>query len=289
MSDKIIRSTGEKLPIRLVVCDLTEVANDIGKRHGAKAWSLELLADTIIASSFLSAALKSPGSVSFQASFSGDISAVQADTNPLGLIRANISSQECQSLGEFEPALSPQLLKVKKFSNKGTILSEGIVEMANTKIAPSLATYLLQSEQVKSAVMIESKWKKSNSNELEYAYGFYVEAFPDINQYEMDELEENIREIVSLEKYKTTNGLDLDGLLQQIFKLNTWQIHREITPVAYCPCSPDKIEKSLISLGLDELQSIVDDGENIEMSCDYCKKKYNVTLDKLEELRDSLL
>lgn len=289
MSDKIIRATGEKLPIRLVVTDFTEVANIIGQQHQAKAWALTLLADTMVASSFLSASMKSQGSVSLQAKFSGDISFIQADTNPLGMVRANIPTQECAKIGEFEPALSPQLLTVKKFSHQGEILSEGIVEMPSAKMGPSLATYLLQSEQVKSAVMIESKWKDEDPTQLEYAYGFYIEAFPDINKFEMDELEEHIRSIKSLGEFHTEKGVDIEALLNRIFQLNTWQIHREIEPRAFCPCSMDRIEKSLISIGRQGLQEIIDDGEDIEMSCDYCKRKFQVELSKLESLRDSLL
>lgn len=289
MSDIIIRATGEKLPIRLVFSDFTELANLIGSQHKAKAWSLSLLADTMIASSFLSASLKYPGSVSFQAKYSGDISLVQADTNPLGMVRANISEEECATLGEFEPALSPQLITVKKFSDKGQVLSEGIVEMVSPKLGPSLATYLIHSEQVKSAVMIESKWNDQDPSKLDYAYGYFIETFPDINKYELAELEENLLDITSLAEFRTEEGFDVEALFKKIFRLNTWTIHREIVPKAFCPCSVDRIEKSLLSLGVQGLQEIIDDSQDIEMKCDYCKRKYNVTLSKLNELRESLL
>ena len=56
--DRIIRATGKKTPFRLIVVDLTETMNEIGRHHNAKGFALKLLAENSIASIFLSAGLK---------------------------------------------------------------------------------------------------------------------------------------------------------------------------------------------------------------------------------------
>ncbi|MBR6317039.1 MAG: Hsp33 family molecular chaperone HslO, partial [Fibrobacter sp.] len=85
--DRIIRATGKKAPFRLIVVDLTATMNEIGKKHNAQGFALKLLAENSIASIFLSASLKFPGTVSFTTRFSGEITLVQSDSTPQGLVR----------------------------------------------------------------------------------------------------------------------------------------------------------------------------------------------------------
>ena len=43
-------------------------------------------------------------------------------------------------------------------------------------------------------------------------------------------------------------------------------------------------EKALISIGREELQSMIDDGETIEVNCHFCNKNYNFTVDELKQM-----
>ena len=45
--DRIIRATGAKAPMRLVVIDLTRAANEMASRLGAKSYPAKLLAETL--------------------------------------------------------------------------------------------------------------------------------------------------------------------------------------------------------------------------------------------------
>ena len=52
----------------------------------------------------------------------------------------------------------------------------------------------------------------------------------------------------------------------------------------HCNCSKSRIEKALISVGKKELQSMIDDGETIEVNCHFCNKHYPITVEELKEL-----
>ena len=56
-------------------------------------------------------------------------------------------------------------------------------------------------------------------------------------------------------------------------------------PTAFsCNCSEERIEKALISVGKQELQSMIEDGKTIEVNCYFCNKHYPVTVERLKEL-----
>jgi len=62
------------------------------------------------------------------------------------------------------------------------------------------------------------------------------------------------------------------------------------TPLRYhCPCSRERMEKALISLGRKELQSIIDDDTGAELGCHFCMKKYHFTTQELIALRDQAM
>ena len=56
-------------------------------------------------------------------------------------------------------------------------------------------------------------------------------------------------------------------------------------PAAFsCNCSKQRIEKAIISIGKKEIQSLIDEGKDIEVKCHFCNTAYNYSVDELKEL-----
>jgi molecular chaperone Hsp33 len=54
-------------------------------------------------------------------------------------------------------------------------------------------------------------------------------------------------------------------------------------PVEFrCNCGKERYERALVLLGRDEVQKIVDDGEPIEIKCQFCGKKYRFSQEELQ-------
>ena len=59
----------------------------------------------------------------------------------------------------------------------------------------------------------------------------------------------------------------------------------ERTPLGYrCTCSRNRMEKALISLGKNDLQSLADDKNGAELVCHFCRSRYMFTTEELENL-----
>ena len=282
--DRIIRATGKKTPFRLIVVDLTATMNEIGKKHNAQGFALKLLAENSIARIFLSASLKFPGTVSFTTRFSGEITLVQSDTTPQGLVRAMIPQPELQAVGGNEPALIPQSVRVVKLNEQGKRVHESIIEAPAVSMGQNLATYLLQSEQIRSAVGIEAAFNKEDPSKLDYAAGFYIEAFPDLEDKDINLIEVIIQNLPKFCDMNTPEGFNLDELLDQLRGPYEIDIVKEIDPIAHCPCSRERTVATLATLPLKDLQDLEKEGKDLEVICDFCRTPYQITLADLREI-----
>ncbi len=282
--DRLIRATGAHVPFRLVLADITRSAEEIGKMHGANTQALKLLAETSIASLFLSSGLKFPGTVCVKISFSGDISFAEADSTPQGLLRAMIPQSEILATKEFEPALSPQHFQVVALDERGKRASESIIEAVSESVGRNLSVFMLQSAQTRSAVGIEARLNKENPDTLDYAVGFYLEPYADIADDELSILEKQIAKLPSFSEFYDGKAYNLDALMQAISGEYPTTVVREIEPRPYCPCSKVRSLATLGSIPTEDLEELLEDGKDLELVCDFCRSKYIVTPDEIREI-----
>ena len=67
-----------------------------------------------------------------------------------------------------------------------------------------------------------------------------------------------------------------DGLIPKIV---------ECSPVTYqCDCSRERMERALLSMGREELESMIEDQGGAELICHFCRSKYAFGADQLRAL-----
>ena len=75
-----------------------------------------------------------------------------------------------------------------------------------------------------------------------------------------------------------------EEILQELLGEFGLEIMDTIPTQYHCDCSKERIERALISIGKKDLQEMIDAGETIEVGCQFCNKKYHVTVEELREL-----
>ena len=55
-------------------------------------------------------------------------------------------------------------------------------------------------------------------------------------------------------------------------------------PAFFCGCDKSRVEKSLISIGGSELQEMIDEDREIEVSCQFCNRHYLFSVEELKDL-----
>lgn len=153
------------------------------------------------------------------------------------------------------------------------------------EIAEDLTYYFASSEQVPSTVGLGVQMNKDNT--VNVAGGFIIQLMPFADEEIISKLEERVSNLDSvtnlLLEHKTPEKM-LEYILGD-FGLN---ILDTVDTDFYCNCSKERIEKAIISIGKDELESMIEDDETIEVNCHFCSSQYYYTVEELENLRDSI-
>ncbi len=285
MSDLILRATGKIAEIRFVAADLTQAVASIVERHHAQGELAELIGETCVASVFLSSMLKFPGVVSYEARFEGEVPAVIAESTPLGLLRAKVNPEVAAAVGAKSPKITPGSLRVRKINEHGKQLQESFVEMASLRQGRALTAYLLQSEQTKSAAGILTVTDPANPSKITFCAGYFVEAFPKATEKALIIMEQVLRDLPALTEFASAEGgCDLKAMLDAVAGPFEYEIHREFEPLAFCPCSHERVVTSMAALPKEDLIEFAQAQENLEIHCDFCRTRYEVTPQDLQSL-----
>ena len=63
----------------------------------------------------------------------------------------------------------------------------------------------------------------------------------------------------------------------------------ETSPISYrCYCSRDRVERALISMGVEELEDLLAKQGGCELGCQFCDKAYRYSAEELRSLIDRL-
>lgn len=162
----------------------------------------------------------------------------------------------------------------------------GQTELISGEIAEDLTYYFAVSEQVPSSVALGVLMNKDNT--VRRAGGFIIQLMPFTEESVIAALEAKLATLRPV-----TSMLDDDMSPEQILEELLGEFGLEINdkmPTEFvCDCCTERVSKALISIGKKELDSIIADGETIEVGCQFCNKKYNFTIDDLKRLRKQAL
>ena len=153
--------------------------------------------------------------------------------------------------------------------------------LITSEIADDLTYYFATSEQVPSSVGLGVLMNKDNT--VREAGGFIIQLMPNASDEFIDQLENRIKEIKSVTEM-LEHGMTPEEILEHIFEGMDLQILDTIPTEFYCNCSKERVSAAVISVGKQELQKMIDDGEPIEVNCHFCNSHYKFSIDELKDM-----
>ena len=288
MSDKIVRATAGGGKVRIFVADTRELVNESFNRHKTYPVVTAALGRLLTAGAMMGVMQKSEEDLlTLKLEGAGPVGKIIVTADSKGRVKGYAKNNEVdiplKPNGKLDVsgAIGVGLLTViKDIGLKDPYV--GTTELISGEIAEDLTYYFTSSEQVPSSVGLGVLVDTDYS--VKKAGGFIVQLMPFAEDSIIDTIEENLKAVTSvttlLEEGKTP-----EDILNILMKGLEPEIIDEIVPEYYCNCNKERVEKALISLGNKEINAMINDGETIEVHCDFCNTYYHFTIDELKELK----
>ncbi|MCC8080734.1 MAG: Hsp33 family molecular chaperone HslO [Lachnospiraceae bacterium] len=151
------------------------------------------------------------------------------------------------------------------------------------EIAEDLTYYYAASEQVPSSVGLGVLMNKDNT--VRQAGGFILQLLPFTEERVIDALEKKIADLSPVTEL-LEQGHTPESMLAYILGDFGLEITDRIPASFQCSCSRERIKKMLISLGREELQAMIDEGEPVEIKCDMCSSAYTFEINEIRKCLD---
>ena len=118
------------------------------------------------------------------------------------------------------------------------------------------------------------------------AGGFVFQLMPGCPDSVALQLEDRLRGVDSVTAMLQA-GLTPEDIINHVLQGMDPVVTDRTVPAYRCNCSREKTRTALLTVGEEELKSMIRDGKPIEVSCHFCSKKYSFSVAELQEMLDS--
>lgn len=286
--DYIVRATAANGQIRAFAASTRNLVEEARSRHNTSPVATAALGRLMTAGVMMGVMMKGDKNLlTLQIKGDGPIGGVTVTADSKGTVKGYVDNPTV-----LIPANAIGKLDVSRAIGNGTLtvirdlgLKEpyaGTIDLQTGEIAEDLTYYFALSEQVPSTCGLGVLMNKEN-NTVKQAGGFIVQLMPGTKDEVIDKLEKNLSGILSV-----TSMLEAGDTPEKILKRLLGDMDLEILdfiPASfYCNCSEERVSRALISLGERELQSLIDEGQPVELKCHFCNKSYNFSIEDMKEM-----
>jgi molecular chaperone Hsp33 len=159
----------------------------------------------------------------------------------------------------------------------------GQCQLQTGEIAEDLTYYFATSEQIPSAVGLGVLVNPDGS--VRQAGGFIIQLMPFTPEDVVEKLEKRIAEIDSVTQM-LERGLTPEGILEEILGEFKVEVNDTLPAGFRCDCSKERISKALATISKKDLDGLINEGESIEVKCQFCNTAYTFGVDELKEIRN---
>ena len=288
MNDYIIRGTAANDQVRFFAAYTKDVVETARQKHNTSPVATAALGRLLTAGAMMGSMCKNDSDViTLQIQCSGPIGGLTVTADSKANVKGYVNNPDVML-----PPSKEGKLDVGKALDLGvlTVIKDiglkepysGQTHLVSGEIAEDLTYYFATSEQIPSAVGLGVLMNKNNT--VRQAGGFIIQLMPFTSDEIIEKLEKRIAEIDSV-TMMLERGLTPEGILEEILGDFGLEITDKIPAAFVCDCSKERVSRALSTLSKKDLDDIINDGESIEVKCQFCNKAYEFSVEELKELR----
>ena len=286
--DQLVRAMtkdGFVKAVAVTTRDLTERARTI---HRALPVATAALGRTLAAASMMGNALKAEGaSLTLQIKGGGPLGTILAVSDTEGNVRGYVQNPQAdlplRPDGKLDVGAAVgadgALTVIKDLDMKEPYI--GSVGLLSGEIAEDLAAYFVESEQIPTACALGVLVDRDQS--VRASGGYLIQLLPGAAEDAIAKVEGGVLAAGPVTALLERNSSP-EALLRTV--LSDFEVEiLETAPIAYrCRCTRDRVERALISMGVEELENLLEEQGGCELTCQFCDRIYRFTRADLEAL-----
>lgn len=280
MSDYIVRATAGNGSIRAFAATTRDLVQHAREIHHTSPVASAALGRMLTAAAMMGSMLKGEKDiVTLQIRGEGPLQGIVATGNSKAEVKGYVFHPSVEV-----PDLYPGKLNVGSAIGNGylSVVKDigmrepyaGRIELVTGEIAEDLTYYFAQSEQTPSAVGLGVLIETDTS--IRRAGGFIIQLLPDATEEMIEKLEKKLAAVPYV-----TDLLDMGETPEDILRMILGDFDLRILdtiPAAFsCNCTRERVEKALISIGKEELETIIREDKKANLHCHFCNREYDFT------------
>ena len=292
MSDQLIRAISRDGYVKAAAVSTRELTERARQIHKTLPVATAALGRALAAASMMGNALKEDGeSVTLQIKGGGPLGTILAVSDNEGNVRGTVD----------DPAVDLPLRPDGKLDvgaavgHEGTLtvirdlnMKEpyvGSVGLLGGEIAEDLAAYFAESEQIPTACGLGVLVDRDQS--VLAAGGYLIQLLPGAGEDVIAKVEGSILAAGPVTALLREDP-DPETMLRKALSDFDLEI-LEKSPIGYrCTCSRERMERALISLGAEELQTMIDEQGHADLTCRFCDNVQHFSREDLEAMVEGI-
>lgn len=285
---RIVRALSEDGSVLCSAIDSTDIVREIERLHQSTPVVTAALGRMCTAGSIMGALLKNEGdTMTLRVNGGGPCGTLTVVADYRGNVKCCAGNARAQVPLRADGGLDVpacvgtdgSLTVVKDMGLKEPYV--GQIPLVSGNIAEDITAYYSISEQIPTVCALGIVFNEDAT--IKAAGGYMLQLVPPVQDSAVKVIEDNLNKMESITGL-LEKGLRPDELAVSALEGLGGEVLDQWDAVYYCDCSRERTERILISLGREELQKLVDEGETTEVCCHFCNKKYEFSTAELAKL-----
>jgi len=278
MSDRLLKFMFHGAPVRGELVRVAEAWREMTAHHDYPPPVKRLLGEMVAAAALLASNIKFNGALVMQVHGDGPVKLLVVECQP------DLAMRATAKLGEDPVSQSASMQELINRSGRGRFAItldpreplpgqqpyQGIVPLDGESMADVLEAYMRQSEQLETKLVLAA--------DEDVSAGLLLQRLPEGGGMAAEIDEDAWDRVTTLGATLSAEELlrlTPEDLARRLYSQEVLAHQATLVPRFACRCSRERIGRMLVSLGRDEVDSIITELKMVTVTCDFCGREYS--------------